>query len=325
MRSQQLQADQHIHDFLRFEGNAQSLRLVAKLQILADDTGLNLTFGTLSALRKYLPSSDPAEKICGSSAFKKPGYFASENDLIPLIQHETGTSGARHPICFLVEAADDIAYLPADIEDAVKKGVVSWNTIEEHLAAAEADSLATALKHQTGILKAGSSCVPNDLDDDIWASAFRTAAIRVMVNGACTVFQDRYEDIITGNYHGSLLDDSDAKDLAKSLRCIAREHVYPTRSTLQLELMGRHVIGDLMDVLWEGAQEMPSTGNPDPSRFAGKAAALVSSNYRKVFQAALAEGRLPEQYCRLQLVTDYICGMTDSFATNLHSELFNGR
>ena len=146
-----------------------------------------------------------------------------------------------------------------------------------------------------------------------------------MVNGACTVFQDRYEDIITGNYHGSLLDDSDAKDLAKRLRCIARKHVYPTRSTLQLELMGRHVIGDLMDVLWEGAQEMPSTGNPDPSRFAGKAAALVSPNYRKVFQAALAEGRLPEQYCRLQLVTDYICGMTDSFATNLHSELFNGR
>ena len=237
-----LPTDQHIHDFLRFEGNAQSLRLVAKLQILADDTGLNLTFGTLSALRKYLPSSDPAEKNPGNRAFKKPGYFASENDLIPRIEHETGTSGARHPICFLVEAADDVAYLPADVEDAVKKGVVSWKTIEKQLTATEADAVTRALNHQKAILTAGSASVPNDLDDDIWASAFRTAAIRVMVDGVSSVFRNRYEDIIRGKYPGSLLDDSDANGLAKCLRTIAEKYVYPTRSTLLLELMGRNVI-----------------------------------------------------------------------------------
>ena len=79
-----------------------------------------------------------------------------------------------------------------------------------------------------------------------------------------------------------------------------------------------------MDVFWEGAEAMPATGDPSTSTFAGKAAALFSSNYRRVFQHALTEG-LPEEYCRLQLVTDYICGMTDSFAKNLHAGLFNGR
>ena len=80
-----------------------------------------------------------------------------------------------------------------------------------------------------------------------------------------------------------------------------------------------------MDVFWEGAEAMPSKGDPSTSTFAGKAAMLISSNYRRVLQDSLNKARLPAKYCRLQLVTDYICGMTDSFAKNLHAELFNGR
>ena len=116
-----LHDDQEIQDFLNFEGNAQSLRLVARLQILADDAGLNLTFGTLSALAKYLAPSHKAHPDHTNHAFRKPGYFKSELNIVDQIRHETGTGAARNPICFLVEAADDIVYLPADIEDAVKK------------------------------------------------------------------------------------------------------------------------------------------------------------------------------------------------------------
>lgn len=113
-------------DFLNFEGNAQSLRLVSKLQILADFKGLNLTFGTLSALCKYTaPSHKAGSKT--DHARSKPGYFASENDLIKRIRAETGTGAARNPLTFLVEAADDIVYSVADVEDAVKKGVLTWS------------------------------------------------------------------------------------------------------------------------------------------------------------------------------------------------------
>lgn len=321
-----LKDEQQIQDFLKFEGNAQSLRLVATLQVLADYSGLNLTFGTLSALGKYVAPSDRADSEATNRAFRKPGYFASEAEIVQQIREATGTGDARHPICYLVEAADDIVYLAADVEDAVKKGVLSWRDLGDALTAADADSVRAALDFQVRILKAGRPEMPTDLDDDIKASAFRTAAISVMVEGAFKVFQTRYDSIMQGQYEGALLPESDAADLAKCLRKVGTTRVYPTRSTLTLELMGRRVIGDLMDIFWEGAATLPKVGEPKTSAFAGKAAALFSANYRKVFQHFVAEkASLPEEYHRFQLVTDYICGMTDSFAKRLHAELFNGR
>jgi dGTPase len=155
-----LKEEQQVQDFLKFEGNAQSLRLVATLQVLADYTGLNLTFGTLSALGKYVASSDQADSEATNRAFRKPGYFASEADIVKQIRDATGTGEARHPICFLVEAADDIVYLAADVEDAVKKSVLSWRELHEQLTAADADSVKAALAFQERILKAGRQEVP---------------------------------------------------------------------------------------------------------------------------------------------------------------------
>ena len=77
--------------------------------------------------------------------------------------------------------------------------------------------------------------MPEDLDDDIRASAFRTAAIRGMADGAFPVFQQKYDDILRGTYSGSLLEDSNANELADSLRKIGTEHVYPIPSTLRLD------------------------------------------------------------------------------------------
>jgi dGTPase len=319
-----LDSEQQIQDFLDFEGNAQSLRLVATLQVLADRFGLNLTFGTLSALRKYVVPSDKADRKTPNRARRKPGYFASENEIVQEISDATGTGASRHPICFLVEAADDIVYLAADVEDAVKKGVLSWRAIYEQLAS-KGDSVKAALSRQENILKAGRPELPSFLDDDIHAAAFRTGAIAVMAEAVVNTFAKRYQEIMSGTHEGDLLDESEAAELAACLRTIGQTRVYPTRSTLTLELMGRHVIADLMDVFWEGAAAMPIVGEPKTAQFAGKAAALISSNYRHIFQEFAAEKKsLPEMYHRYQLVTDYICGMTDSFAKRLHSELFNG-
>ncbi len=311
---------------MKFEGNAQTLRLVAKLQVLADDSGLNLTFGTLSALSKYVASSEKANENATDHAYKKPGHFTSENDLVKQIRNETGTGEARHPICFLVEAADDIVYLAADVEDAVKKNVLSWRKLDYLLRKANADSVNTALADMEQILKSDCSVASYCLADDIKAAAFRTAAIKIMVVRVFEAFKKQYSDIMCGKYQGELLKDSAAKDLEECLREIGKKHVYPTRSTLTLELMGRKVIGDLMDIFWEGAKEMPKTGSPKTSEFAGKIGALFSENYRRVFQSSIAKiTELPEEYHRFQLVTDYICGMTDSFAKRLHGDLFNGR
>ena len=80
-----------------------------------------------------------------------------------------------------------------------------------------------------------------------------------------------------------------------------------------------------MDVFWEGAETIPLNRALDTSGFAGKAAALFSPNYIQVFRHSVCTIRtLPVEYHRFQLMTDYICGMTDSFAKRLHADLFNG-
>lgn len=320
-----LKDEKLVQDFLKFEGNSQSLRLVTKLQIMADYNGLNLTFATLSALMKYLSPSACADRESINCAHRKPGYFSSEYTIVKEIQERTGTAGARHPICFLVEAADDIVYLATDVEDAVKKKALSWWEIRDVLNT-QADSVKEVLHLQERILKAGRKCVPPSLDNDVRVAAFRTAAISVMTDHVSQEFQSGYNKIINGTYLYTLLARSRAAELATNLRKLGQEYVYPTRSTLMLELMGRRVIEDLMDVFWEGAQEMPKEGVPKASSFAGKAAALISPNYRQVFQYFLAKDQnIPKVYFRYQLVTDYVCGMTDSFAKRLHADLFNGR
>jgi len=315
--------EQRVQDFLKFEGNAQSLRLVGKLQILSDLNGLNLTFGTLSASCKYVAASHEADTNGADHAFSKPGYFASENVLIDRIREATGTDKARNPLTFLIEAADDIVYSVADIEDGVKKGILSWADLKAKVEADGGDQVKPILARLDHILKAGREQVPAGLPDDIFASAFRTAAIATLVPSAFNVFKENYDAIMAGKYKGELIADCNAAPFIDCLKTIGRMQVYCTAPTLKLELMGRRVLGELMDVFWEGAQAMPLDTPPKTKDFPGKAAALLSENYRRVFQHSVADGQ-PENYCRLQLVTDYVCGMTDTFATRLHSELTNG-
>jgi dGTPase len=326
LRSELSGNDQLIQDLLKFEGNAQTLRLVSKLQILADFNGLNLTFGTLSAARKYIARSDEADKKHADHAKSKPGFFASENDSIKQIEDETGTAGARNPITYLVEAADDIVYSVADIEDAIKKGVVLWKFIEEQLRSSDVDkkSADALFKQKDNILKAGAASVPLGLPDDIHGSAFRTAAISILVPDAIATFKNRYDDIMNGNYKGELVKDGQQVSLIKLFKKLGNTVIYCTPPNLKLELMGRRIIHDLMDIYWDGAQAMPIEGDIKTVDYQARIAALFSRNYRDVFRHSVkTQPGIPEQYHRYQLVTDYVCGMTDTFAKRLHTELTN--
>lgn len=314
--------EQLTSDFRLFEGNAQAFRLLTKLQILADFYGLNLTYGTLSASCKYLA---PSHQINGQHDRKKPGFFKSEEDVVYDVRDRTGTGDARNPITFLVEAADDAVYSVADIEDAVRKGILKWSDVKAFLDEEKDPAIAEALQRADQILKVDNPEVPPRLPCDVYVSAFRTASIAVVVNACAEAFEENYNSIMMGKYHNELISDSRAKKLVVKLKELARQRAYATPPNLKLELMGRKVICDLMDVFWEGAKAMPREGNPQSKNFQGKAAALLSENYRKVFQYWLKEQKdLPEKYHRLLLVTDYVSGMTDTFAIKLHKELSNG-
>jgi dGTPase len=320
-------AEQLRNDFLRFEGNAQTLRLVSKLQILADEFGLNLTCGTLSAACKYLSASHEAESESTDQGRKKPGYFASEEDVVKVVREQTGTGDARNPITLLVEAADDVVYATVDLEDGVKKGVLHWKTIERRLRKeAKKDSSGTILACLESVGKQVSKeCIRRMLlsgraEDEALVQAFRVAAIARSVAAVVKTFRLNYEHIMQGQYASELIKDGTAGVLVRACKDLGKEFVYRADETLRLELRGRRVIHDLMDIFWEGAQ----TGKLGGFSFSDKEYALLSKNYRTICEHALREERLPEGYCKLQLVTDYICGMTDTFACRLHQSLTNG-
>lgn len=314
--------EQLVQDFARFESNAQTLRLVSKLQLLSDLNGLNLTFGTLSAACKYVVPSHQAGS--GGHARSKPGYFASENSLIQKVRAETGTGEARNPITFLVEAADDIVYSVADIEDGIKKGILRWLEVEQILKGRLGVDIEDILKRKEKILKAGQTSVPGDLPDDAHAAGFRIAAIGVLVKSVADTFANRYQQIMNGEYFDELVKEGSQKRLIECFQDLGRTRIYNTPQTLKLELMGRRIILDLMDLFWEGAQSLPVDGTVSTTEFPDKLGALISDNYRRVFNSSLSKtDDIPPSYHRFQLVTDYVCGMTDSFARRLHAELTN--
>ena len=128
-----LLTEQMREDFYHFEGNAQALRLVTKLHYLVDEHGMNLTYALLHTIVKYPVPSVGIDKTTGNIKDKKMGYYYADKDIFESIVKETGTDGKRHPLTFILEAADDIAYKTADIEDAYVKGFISYYQLKEEL------------------------------------------------------------------------------------------------------------------------------------------------------------------------------------------------
>ncbi len=316
-------------DFLKFEGNAQTIRLISKLQVLADFHGLNFTCATMSAACKYIASANEiTEDFHGKSRL---GYFTSEQELIEKIQEETGTKDIRNPIAYIVESADDIAFSVVDIEDGVKKGVISWDVLkgkleEEFAKASKGDS-----KSDSGMLELCFSKADDYLEkadtsilekgkphDNAMAQAFRVFVIIESAKAIEKAFKEKYKDIMNGDYPNELYKDSEAGELIEACKEVGQKYIYCSKDNLKLELMGQRVIHDLMDIFWKGASSKDKKG------FAGKIFDLTSRNYRVVYKEAKKKGDLPEKYCSMQLMTDYICGMTDTFACTLHKRLTNG-
>lgn len=312
-------------DFLEFDGNAQTLRLVTHLQILADYHGLDLTCGTLSAACKYVAASNEIAEHPHECS--KVGFFMSERDNVDKIREKAGTGQARNPIAFLVEAADDAVYNAVDLEDGFRKGILDWAFLKSELedTCQDDEVLKDCIEWTEGRLKDPEVSLQGRAKDNAHIQYFRVRAVGHVVTACAEAFIAHYDEIMEGAYHGELVNDSRTSAFVHACRDLNRSRVYCSDETLKLELMGRNIIWDLMDLFWEGVKH----ADPDPERketrtFAGKTFSLLSDNYRSVFQHAMKGKKFPETYCRLQLLTDYICGMTDTFAAALHRRLMNG-
>ena len=325
---------QHKNDFLLFEGNAQTLRVLTKLQVIGDDLGLNLTVGTLAAVMKYVASSDKIDEEMQPR--KKVGFFASEQSLVDRVREEVGLKGdARHPLALIMEACDDIAYSMLDAEDAIKKGIVSLNDL---LAALEHNPMESGKQDEVvrylceltrwelGILRQ-QKLHPSELQD-VATQKFRVHAIHLMVSAVAEAFKENYTSIMAGDFGGELIKSSKAASLCKLLKTFDRENAFNHKAVLEIELNGYNVLNRLMDFLWIGIREREvysDLASKRTSPFAAYVYSRVSKNYRRIFEGKVTryhqDAELPVRYKEMQLLTDMVSGMTDQFCIDLHDDL----
>ncbi|WP_111977727.1 dGTP triphosphohydrolase [Algibacillus agarilyticus] len=308
------------NDFVNFDGNAQTFRLVTKLQVLNDSFGLNLTYATLASMLKY-PTSTQEQGISG---WKKHGYFLSEQKIVEDIWQETGLhQNVRHPFTYIMEACDDIAYSILDAEDIVKKGFASFSDIVDHLDALNQHDEVTrwviknAKKKNTEFKTAGLS--PKELND-VSMQMFRVYSITAMVNAVIEQFIQDIDFIMSATAPASydLITASPAAPFCQAMKQFDRAHGYNHKSVLELELSGNNYIHNMMDMLWQGIEEQ-THNQKNMSLFSKYAYQRISENYRRIFEQPNEE--LPIEYRKAQLLSDAVSGMTDSYLIHIHDEL----
>lgn len=324
-------------DFIRFDGNVQNLRIVSKLQTQNDTYGANFTYGTLATIMKY-PWNSEAKK-------KKFGYFKSEEELAIKIRKELGLNdNVRHPATYLLEAADDIIYLCDDIEDGVKKGYINWDI--------EYDKIKNNLNFKSSKLKDTFGKIDNKYIDErmnsneriiAHARNFRNIIQSYLFNSCIKEFIENYNNIMSNNYNEGYELLKAEKELVDELKRVTSENCFSCHEVIALELEGDKVISTLLNVFVNTLLSNPVEDLLNSSKYCGKIFSLISPNfiYSTINNHATREDisneikrmeddinkykieKLKEisDYDKLHLVTDFISGMTDSYAVKLYQEL----
>ena len=310
-------------DFYHFEGNTQALRLVTKLHYLVDTHGMNLTKGLLGTIIKYPTASTQVDPKSGDIRTKKMGYFYADREVYQEIQESTGTCGRRHPLAFLLEAADDIAYKTADIEDAVKKGCLSYEQLYQELLVYGGGEQDESYRELTGLLPYRYERAVQKGMAHPRANAVQNWLVQVqgqMIRSATRGFQEHYEELMAGEYKKDLFRGMPGTGILDALGEIAYRYAFHTPAILKLEIGADAILGFLLDRFVDAV--IPYDSGEPMTAVQEKLISLLSDNYRAVYHFH-AEGKEEAErlYLRLLLVTDEVCGMTDSYAKGLYQEL----
>lgn len=318
--------EQMKNDLCNFEGNAQALRLLSKLHYLVDENGMHLTYALLNTLIKYPVSSCEIDKKHENIIYHKMGYYLAEQQLFEEITANTGAVGCRYPLTFLLEAADDIAYVTADIEDAVKKGLVSYDCLKRTLDESPAGSI--FIDKDRNITIAGSlkyrleqALKMNISDPEINAVQNWVIGIQGMLLRSVTkAFTDNYTKIMNGEFSSELLAVSDVKEIKKAISSLEVKYVYNAREIITSEVAAGNMIYFLMDNFVPAA--IKSNDESKLTEREKRLINIISDNYRQIYRIYSHERSEEYQlYLRLLLVTDFICGMTDSYAKRMYQLL----
>lgn len=309
-------------EFLKFDGNPQTLRLLTRLQTHHARVGLDLTAATLAASLKYVVEYKNRDKK--KPAAKKGGYFESERDIIEWIRAKTGLEeGQRHPLTWIMEACDDIAYSVLDIDDLLKKSVLSPDdvlVILQHNSDVKKREVITKLASKFTEVNGNSRRA--DIKRDIKIQYFRAYMIEALINDASDGFVSN-ADFIFAFEHGAGL--MDANPLCEALKGVAKQYGFSHPSVLRTEAEGAAAIDGLMSALWEAINDREGDDLRSERRSARARYlfTLISPNYIEAAEDAVAsDGPAASlRYRELRLLTDMVSGMTDTFALKLWREI----
>lgn len=289
------------NDLEYFEGNAQGLRILTRLQNAIDNGGLQLTYATLATFAKYPASSRHmnAEEKSTAVSEKKFNYFQADAATFEQVATSVGLrrkrddAWCRHPLAFLVEAADDICYRVIDLEDGHRLGRVSFE---------ETERLLKPIAFHNGD-KPYYKTVDEEKDR---VEYLRAIAINNLIYSAVQVFDKNYEELIVGELEEDLMSLSEFSQNLSEIKSVSRQKVYATPSVLHIEAAGFGILGGLLE------RVVPAVVDDKPtSPAAKKMRELISPQYLK----------RSTRYERLLAATDYISGMTDSHALTLYRRL----
>lgn len=292
------------NDITHFEGNANAFRLLAHRFKGRRDGGFVMTYTTLASIVKYPFASALAEKGHG-----KFGFFSTEADIFCRIADDLGiirksadgcpAEYARHPLVYLVEAADDICYEIMDIEDAHKLKIVTYE---------ETKRLFLDFFDEMGQNHIMQRIHDEEITDDNEKVIYMRACVINALERACVDEFMRHEDeIMRGEFSGSLIDSIDDRLVKAYHNCteLSKKRIYKSKPVLDVELSGFKIMDSLMEVMTEAAV--------NPQRFYSRQLiSRVSSQY---------DISAPDLETRIMAVIDYISGMTDVYALDIYQKI----
>ncbi|MBR5781272.1 MAG: deoxyguanosinetriphosphate triphosphohydrolase [Bacteroidales bacterium] len=289
-------------DFVSFEGNANAFRQLTHQFKGRRPGGMSLTYATLATLIKYpYPSFN-------KNGRKKYNVFYSETDTFKKVMEGCGIKCidekaliyARHPLSYIMEAADDICYLILDMEDAQKRGIVSTEQADFYLS--------SFFKEDEKWFHDRKDNVYETVTDNNERIAFlRATAINKLVDCVSKVFLDNYDTIMNGDFEKSLVSHLPEfeKNALEKCRRFSSENIYKHTSVMKVELTGFNVIGELTD------EFVQAVVNPDKT-YNKKLLSLIPDQFKN---------NGDDLYSRIQVAIDYISNMTDLYAVQLYKDL----
>ena len=294
--------DKEYQDLIDFEGNANGFKILTESREGVFG-GLRLSYATLGAFLKYPKESLPKNPT-NHIVDKKYGFFQSEKqefldvveNLGMLQKSAEAISFYRHPLAYLVEAADDICYTIIDFEDGINLGLIEEEFALEYMIKLVKDTIDSkkyhSLKHKTDRV-----------------SYLRALAIGVLINEAVAIFLENEAAILAGTFEKSLLEKCVYEAQINDIIKISVAKIYKSTEVVEKEVAGYRIIADLLDVF---VTALNNTFDGNPSNFDKLVLNLLPEEY-KIENVNL--------YDRIMQVCSYVSRISDSYAIRMHKKL----